>query len=334
MSLLSWLAASAPVPILVVAGVGARAAAWALAADRRLEVVASPRHASLLCVVGALPVDHRPALQRLHDQLAHPRAALWWSGQPLGEAATAALPGVVEVAEDPAAVAVRLHRRLMTGDRGTSPVLGPTESPTEWRGVGPHGQGGEGMMGGTPYGRPMAMTGEDVRDGLALDRVAVTLGPHHAALPAGLTLELELQGDVIVSCGARLAEGPWWGRTPTGPEGDATLLWLAELLRVHGLGAVAVRVARCALGGAGDRDRVVAAARRRLAPALRGVGTIEGRDALARLDARLAGAEPQPTDGPVTVLESHLPGLEWGRAVTTVWSLDPTGATRRVAAGS
>ncbi|MFE3581329.1 hypothetical protein [Streptomyces vinaceus] len=59
---------------------------------------------------------------------------------------------------------------------------------------GPSGQGQE--EGKTPAGLPMADTGPD-RDGLALDRLHVSLGPLLADWPAGLTLRLTLQGDVI-----------------------------------------------------------------------------------------------------------------------------------------
>ncbi|TQJ91278.1 hypothetical protein [Streptomyces sp. SLBN-31] len=58
-----------------------------------------------------------------------------------------------------------------------------------------HGGHGHGEM-KMPAGLPMADTGPD-RDGLALDRLHVSLGPLLADWPAGLTLRLTLQGDVI-----------------------------------------------------------------------------------------------------------------------------------------
>lgn len=328
-SLLGRIAASAPAPAFVVAGRGGRRTAWRLATDPRVEVVASPRHATVLLVAGAVPADHAPALRQIHDQLPHPRGAVWSGGGPLADPARRVLPTAVETSDDPVGPVRELHAGLMRGERDSSPVLGPVENPTAWKGVGPHGQGGEGMMGGAPYGRPMAMTGPDVRDGLQLDRVALTVGPYHAALPAGLTLDLELQGDVIVGCEVNLAGGPWLGTppdagTPAGEPGSR-LWWLAAGLELHGLPALARRVARGALEGRGPTDRLLARARRGLAPALRDVGAVDGRDALDRLEARLAdaGARWRPPRRPVEVLAEQLPGMEWGEAVTTVWSLDP-----------
>src|SRR3546814_14187708 len=55
------------------------------------------------------------------------------------------------------------------------------------------------MMGGKPYGRPMAMTEDDRRDGLALDAYTATFGPFLPVFPPGLQLSLTLQGDVVQS---------------------------------------------------------------------------------------------------------------------------------------
>src|SRR3546814_16968041 len=91
----------------------------------------------------------------------------------------------------------------MTGERRSEDDLLPDEPPVAWRGKGDHGQGGEGMMGGKPYGRPMAMTAEDLRDGLALDAYTACFGPFLPMLPPGLQLELTLQGDVVQSARVR-----------------------------------------------------------------------------------------------------------------------------------
>src|SRR3546814_20246746 len=85
----------------------------------------------------------------------------------------------------------------MTGERRSEDDRLPDEPQVAWRGKGDHGQGGEGMMGGKPYGRPMAMTDEDLRDGLALDAYTACFGPFLSVLPPGLMLELTLLGDVI-----------------------------------------------------------------------------------------------------------------------------------------
>ncbi|MFJ3169266.1 hypothetical protein ACIPJK_00650 [Streptomyces roseus] len=58
-----------------------------------------------------------------------------------------------------------------------------------------HGDGGGGDM-EMPGGLPMAEQGED-RDGLMLDQLHVPLGPLLADWPAGLTIRVTLQGDVV-----------------------------------------------------------------------------------------------------------------------------------------
>src|SRR3546814_19371411 len=87
----------------------------------------------------------------------------------------------------------------MTGERRSEDDLLPDEPPVAWRGKGDHGQGGEGMMGGKPYGRPMAMTAEDLRDGLALAAYPACFGPFLSVLTPGFLLDLPLQSVVIQS---------------------------------------------------------------------------------------------------------------------------------------
>src|SRR3546814_5404812 len=102
----------------------------------------------------------------LHDALpiSHPRATLWWRTEPRdGFPCAASLDG------DAAHAVASLWQQLVTGMRPSEDDLLPDEPPAPWRGKGDHGQGGEGMMGGKPYGRPMAMTEGDRRDGLARD---------------------------------------------------------------------------------------------------------------------------------------------------------------------
>ncbi|TFC20080.1 hypothetical protein E3O19_01560 [Cryobacterium algoritolerans] len=57
----------------------------------------------------------------------------------------------------------------------------------------------------TPGGIPLAGGGDD-RDGLEMDVLNVSLGPVLPHWPAGLVVDCVLQGDVIVSAGARLLE--------------------------------------------------------------------------------------------------------------------------------
>lgn len=321
-SLLRRLAADAPTPVYAVAGRGGRDAVRSLRLDDGLDLVASPRHATVLLVVGAVSEEQVDALRQVHDQVGEPRGAVWWSGAAPDDAMRGALPDAIHVQEGAAAAARRVHRALLMGERPSSAVLGPGENPTDWQGVGPHGQGGKGMMGGTPYGRSMAMTGEDIRDGLQLDRVPVALGPFHAALPHGVVLDVELQGDVVVDCTAWLPTPPWLGEPIDARGMDPTLAWVADLAVAHGLPDRARRL----LGlDADDRSAVSAAlgsVRRALRPALQGVAVVDGEDALARLDRRLSGDRGAPDPAAYRAeLDRHLPGMEWSEAVTAVWSL-------------
>lgn len=259
-SLLASLAARAPAPVFVIVGDGGREQARRLFLDGRLHPVRSPRHATVLVVVGAIREPLREAARRVHDQVSHPRGTvvldLGGNGESVVEGAT-----VVDDAEGAIRAAVELHRALVTGERDSEPALGPEDSPVEWQGVGPHGQGGEGMMGGKPYGRSMAMTGPDLSDGLELDRMTVPLGPFLGWLPPGLCIDVVMQGDVVQQ--ARLFVTPLEARDE--PEVFARadqkavsvaelevararhhLLATADLLALHGLAAQATRLSRLA----------------------------------------------------------------------------------------
>jgi Ni,Fe-hydrogenase III large subunit len=149
----------------------------------------APHDADLLVLAGEIPAGWSEALQALFETLALPRAALW-----LPPYWPCAAPDAVPLTDDP-------HRALLDRQAlGNQPLL-EDRPPSPWRGRGDHGQGGEGMMGGKPYGRSMAMTGPDP-DGLMLDAVPTSLGPFFPGLPSGLQLELTMQGDRISSVDA------------------------------------------------------------------------------------------------------------------------------------
>lgn len=257
-SRLARLASLVPAPVYLVEGAGARPATDELRGDSAVQVVDSPRHATVLLVAGAIPESFIPALARVHDQLSHPRATAWWTGP--GPIDSPHLPVATRVDPD-ADVADRLvtiHRELMTGERASEADLLPDEPPNEWRGVGPNGQGGEGMMGGVPYGRPMAMTADD-RDGLALDPLSFVLGPFLPFMPPGLQLQVTMQGDVLtaVEVGPNpFDEGDWLGSRITRGQTDAQLpsvdfardrlRYVARVLGIHGLRALALRAYRLA----------------------------------------------------------------------------------------
>lgn len=263
------LGARAPVPVLVTAGARARDALLGLRAADGVDPVHSPRHATVLLVGGAIPGELFEAVAHVHDQLPEPRSVVWWGGDDSG---ALGIDGAVIVAPDGDVVGTirRVHAELVIGERPSTAPVGPAVNPVEWRGVGPHGHGGEGMMGGQPYGRGMAMTGPDLRDGLQLDRVSLQVGPALPGFPPGLALHVELQGDVIQQ--ARLAANPFESGervgSPLRSVGDVFdaarrrpirvaevelararyhLLRLAEALHLHGLASGGRRVARLAV---------------------------------------------------------------------------------------
>lgn len=347
-----------PVPVFAAAGSGGWGPAQELRGCPELRLVASPRHASVLLVTGVVPDAHLVALQRVHDQLPHPRVAVAWRA---GGAAQR-IPAAIDVAGDRAAVVAAVQQAwtaLEADPSATADDLLPDVEPNEWRGIGPYGQGGEGMMGGTPYGRPLAMTGEDP-DGLALDELRLTLGPFLDAFPAGLTLDVVLQGDVLRHVQPRL-EPATVGPADVPPEdtvgpGRRGLQWLAHALHVEGLDALAANAAQLASRAAGDGERVVlsrraeALARRvrrtGVLRTLRGVGAVEhAGDAAARWQARLdviAGAlrdtqaptvlDPMGAAAAHELLADVLPGSTLTDAVSTIVSLDIDVADRPVGA--
>lgn len=203
MRLLRRLAAAGPVPVFAAVGIDARERVEALALSPEIQLAASPRQASVLLVAGRIRRADHAALKLLHDQLPHPRATLWWAAEaPQGMAAAVTLSATAY----PLPALRDLYRQLLSGAYGSEHHLLADEPPAPWRGRGEHGQGGEGMMGGKPYGRPMAMPDDDLRDGLALDAYTAQIGPFLPQLPPGLVLELTLQGDVIQN--ARLIRPP------------------------------------------------------------------------------------------------------------------------------
>ncbi len=195
---LARLAVGAPVPVFAVAGAGAREQVQDLRLDSAIRMVDSPREANVLLVAGAMPRSLAESLQRLHDGLSHPRCTVV-APSAEGRDLRAWLPDATAVAPDaPIARAIAdVHRELLRGDRPSEQALLSDVAPVPWRGVGPFGQGGSGMTGGTPYGRPMADLLDD-RDGLRLDALPLTVGPFFPRFPCGLILKATLAGDVVV----------------------------------------------------------------------------------------------------------------------------------------
>jgi hypothetical protein len=283
-------------------------------------------------------------LQRLHDQLLPPRATLCWGGT--------SIPGFEDAVRvswetDPRPLLRSLYRQLMSGERASEADRLPDHPPAPWRGVGEHGQGGKGMMGGMPYGRPMAMTADDLRDGLALDTFTVQIGPFLPTLPAGLVLELTLQGDVIQQ--ARMLRPPFAqdGADARRAPVAQRLYWIARLFELLELHAWAVR-ARLLAQRPGDlRPDALAALRRGVQRAGVFLAVPTGLGVLGsstqRIDVRtrlmrwfdeaasaLQDGSPARPDAanesaavPRAILEDALRGLEWNEAMLVLASVDP-----------
>lgn len=288
---LSSLAARAQVPVFACIGPQMQAAVERMGLSPALVLADTPRAAAILLVAGEIPDRAKEALDRVHDQLPHPRATFRWDG-----------------AGDPTGALRGLWRGLLRGD-ATEPDRRPDEPPNEWRGKGDHGQGGKGMMGGVPYGRPMAMTADDPRDGLALDAYTARVGPFAPMLPPGLVLELTLQGDVIVT--VKVCAQPF-AQTD---EASAPDLCAARMLRLLGLPLAARRVAEGKASGALACVGAIP----------KGLGQAEDGDARSRFVEWLSG-EARPHAAPP--LPDLLPGLEWSEAILVLNSFSPASLRR------
>lgn len=309
-------AAGAPVPTFVAAGRGGRDPVRGLVLRPELELVTTPRHATVLLVAGAVDASGAEALARIHDQLPHPRAALWWDVG-AGSAPMSTATAVTGTEADVVAALRTTHAAIVTGQRPSSEPLLRDEPPNPWQGVGPYGQGGKGMTGGTPYGRPMTGRAAD-RDGLELDQLTVTFGPWAWPLPPGLVLTVKVQGDVVQEAhveptpvgGAHSSADPF-ARARREPVSVTEvelararhhLAWAADVLRVVGLAAESRRVLRTAMAlrapapdaaalDAAERAARALASTRRLRAPMAGVGHLHADDvrALGGPNARASG---------------------------------------------
>jgi respiratory-subunit NADH dehydrogenase subunit len=301
---LTAVAARAEAPVFLARGIGAADADAQLRASPRLRVVDSPRAATVLVVAGYVPNELAEPLARVHDQMAHPRVTVWWTGA--GDSAAPAgwsHATIVGPRGDIEAAVVAAYRDVITGGRRSEPPLLPDVDPAPWRGVGPYGHGGTGMTGGIPYGRPMAGRADDRRDRLTLDVVPVRIGPFFPHLPEGLVLEVTFAGDVVHDLTVKAPPAVGGGGLGAPLPADAVaadraapvaaieqararqhLRWLARLLHLYGLDALARLVAVEAVSGRHDRRDLIALGRRlerswALGRTTRGVGVINGDDA-------------------------------------------------------
>lgn len=301
--MLARLARDAPARVFVVEGAGAPAPPALLRLSPEIELVDSPRSATILLVAGELPVALGETIQRVHDQMAPPRRTVVWRAtpDPTQSPADPALPNARVLTGDVVDLARGLAQAqagLLSGAEPSEAPLLPDVEPAPWQGVGPYGQGGTGMTGGVPYGRPMAETAPD-RDGLRLDRLEVRVGPFFPPLPTGLVLTIALQGDVVqeVSLGdnafahvRHAMSGDPFRQALARPVRIETLElararhhlgWLAHALHVHGLAMLGRRALVIAERVSAGEARPVAELRtllehtRALAAATAGVAVIE-----------------------------------------------------------
>lgn len=269
---IAGLAAAEPVPVFAIAGSGMRAAVQDLRLEPGVRIVDTPRAAVVLLIAGPVAALDAEALARIHDALPHPRATVAWrTVDPFARAGSGS--SIVADGDDPVPALRAVLRALFLGHRPSEVSILPDEDAVAWRDVGPYGQGGSGMTGGTPYGRPMAELAPD-RDGLRLDVLPVTLGPFFPRLPAGLVLDVQLAGDVVtgveVATSRSIAtvgglSSPFV-RALSGPVSIAELevtrarehlRWLSDALVAQGLPAYGRRALRLAQDvRAGDGHRV------------------------------------------------------------------------------
>jgi len=275
-SFLGRLAAKSTPSVFIVAGVGAAEAVAQLEASGEIRRVDSPAAATVLLVVAGIPPALVLPLAAVHDGMPHPRGTVHL---PLGfdHGSLPTSPhALVAGSADEAMVVIRdVFASLMSGQRASDPPLLPDVDPNPWRGVGPYGQGGSGMTGGTPYGRALAELGDD-RDGLRLDVLPLRIGPLFAPLGTCVTLEATMAGDVVVE--ARLADSPFASSDAAGPptvfqralrvnvpiaeleiaRARDHLRWVASSLAIMGLPALAMRTLSLAAEPVPDASRVTA----------------------------------------------------------------------------
>ncbi len=298
-ALLARVATGAPVPVFAVAGPGTRSLIRDFRLRPEIRLVDTPRPASVLLVGGLVPAEMEMAVARVHDAMAHPRATVLWSAGAAGLGRPEGFDDAIPVDGDPVAACVAAYRDILVGRRGSEPPILPDVDPAPWRGVGPYGQGGSGMTGGVPYGRPMAELGPDP-DGLRLDVLPVAVGPLFPRFPAGLVVDARLAGDLVLEVEVANLLANATAAAPS-PEADpflralgervaiadlelararAHLRSVAEALLAAGLEALALRALRIAANlRAGDgalvrRLATIISATQVLRWSLRGVGAV------------------------------------------------------------
>lgn len=218
-------------------------------------LAAAPKQADALVLCGEIPPSWQTPVATLFETMSLPRVTIWLQPDracPAPDFVPLSLR-LEAAALDRMSVAALRRMRLDARQDANRPVLADKAS-APWQGVGPYGQGGEGMMGGKPYGRPMARSADDV-DQLALDDVETYLGPFFPYWPPGLGLTLRMQGERIRTCldlrnffSVRDSPLPSWKQATVAAEErvrlQSHLWWMSNFLALAGMPALGRRALR------------------------------------------------------------------------------------------
>jgi hypothetical protein len=316
--------------VYCIAGSRARDEARLLRLAAGVQLATTPRAASVLLIAGELDAGLVAPALVTHDAVPRPRATIWWRLGAEGELVSLNFPDALVVDEpDPVPALRRVHEEVVSGQRlGDTPLL-PDVEPAPWRGIGPYGQGGRAMTGGVPFGRPLPERADD-RDGLKLDYLPVRIGPLFAPFPAGLALDVKLQGDVIQQAtlenfsDASTNSGSIFHRALTEQvavrdlelaRARSHLHWLSDAVAVAGPPSLSERILRLAqrvAPGDGDHVRTLGRMLRRrgfLGWSTRGVGILKA-DALKGVSGPVARASGIPIDARIEDPSYQLLGFE------------------------
>lgn len=302
-----------------------------------------PADADVLVVAGGPGPQLRDVVEGLWQRIPAPRVRV----EPVGDGTSAELEGALGAVPERLADARHARREAAAAaaseppdDRSADDAADEDEHGDE-HGDGEHGGGHHHHHGAMPLpgGLSMADVADD-RDGLALDVLHLPLGPVLPEWPAGLVVDVELQGDVIASATARVLDAAEPRPPAPAPVSAAVrdLDALARMLAVAGWPgpAARARVLRDRLRRDEPPDGLAHLVRtvrrsRTLRLMLRGTASGAGVDVgdllerrLGRIEARAAGkrvddpVRPGPTD-----LGPRLAGAELAAARLLVAALDP-----------
>jgi hypothetical protein len=209
-------AAGHPRPFVVAApgGTGVRLAVEAELRRRGWRVATSPAETELLLVCGEPGAALDAAIETLWQDIPGPRARVRLPVTASAEEIVSELDGASAELADLVAQRADALTRLAEGPWTPSEPEGDPgpgmASHANHHGAdqGAHDHGGHEHHMGAPAGLAMAERARD-RDGLKLDVLRVPLGPVLPCWPAGLRVNVTLQGDVVQAAEVEVLDG--WG---------------------------------------------------------------------------------------------------------------------------